>query len=219
MSPRSTDTVNRILSEAAELFMTKGYEATSMRDIALKCGISKSLLYHHFTDKYQIFTRATSTTSAGLNETVTQAIADISCPKEKLRVFMLATAGYFENNRLSWISASQEFWNSNEPKMSMQVKLRRDAFEKMLRAILDEGVQKGVFQIEDTRLAGRLILSSLNWMHRWYKPGGKRTAPQIAEAYFDMIAGGIVRSGNDREDDKSGQFAVSTDRIVRFAER
>lgn len=218
MNSRSNDRVNLILSVAAELFMTKGYEATSMRDIAQKCGISKSLLYHHFTDKYQIFTRATSTTSAGLNETVAEAIAKISCPKEKLRTFMLETAAYFENNRLSWISASQEFWNSNEPKMSMQVKLRRDAFEKMLRAILDDGVEKGIFQIEDTRLAGRLILSSLNWMHRWYKPGGKRTARQIAEAYFDMITGGIVRSEKDYfEEGKPGPFAVSAERIERFA--
>ena len=195
--------------------MTKGYEATSMRDIARKCGISKSLLYHHFTDKYQIFTRATSTTTVGLNETVAEAISKVSCPKEKLRVFMLETAVYFENNRLSWISASQEFWNSNEPQMSMQVKLRRDAFEKMLRAILDEGVHKGIFEIEDTRLAGRLILSSLNWMHRWYKPGGKRTAAQVAEAYFEMITGGILQSRDNVEEGTSRQLAVNPGRISR----
>ena len=200
--------MNLILSEAAELFMTKGYDATSMRDIAQKCGISKSLLYHHFADKYQIFTRATTTSSAGLNETVAEAVARAKCPREKLRVFMLETAAYFEKNRLSWISASQEFWSSNEAQMSMQVKLRRDAFEKMLRTILEEGRDEGVFEITDIRLAGRLILSSLNWMHRWYKPSGSRTAEQIAEAYFEMITAGISKQPDGppkRESDRIGQ--------------
>lgn len=218
MSSRSNDRVDLILSVAAELFMTKGYEATSMRDIAQKCGISKSLLYHHFTDKYQIFTRATSTTGAGLNETVAEAVSKVSGPREKLRTFMLETADYFEKNRLSWISASQQFWNSSEPQMSMQVKLRRDAFEKMLRSILDEGVAKGVFRIEDTRLAGRLILSSLNWMHRWYKPGGSRTARQIADAYFKMITGGIMHPDHDREAAVSDQFQTHGERLGRLVE-
>lgn len=210
MSSRSSDKVDLILSEAAELFMTKGYEATSMRDIAQKCGISKSLLYHHFTDKYQIFSRATSTSSAGLNETVAEAIAKVQCPREKLRIFMLETASYFEKNRLSWISASQEFWSSNEPQMSMQVKLRRDAFEKMLRSILEEGVEEGVFEIADTRLAGRLILSSLNWMHRWYKPSGSRTAAQIAEAYFDMITAGIAKQPMELAEGATDRFGQRT---------
>lgn len=206
MSSRSNDKIDLILSEAAELFLTKGYEATSMRDIAQKCGISKSLLYHHFTDKYQIFTRATSNSSAGLNETVAEALTKVKCPREKLRTFMLETASYFEKNRLSWISASQEFWSSNEPQMSMQVKLRRDAFEKMLRSILEEGMQQGIFEIADTRLAGRLILSSLNWMHRWYKPSGSRTAAQIADAYFDMITGGIAKQPMDLSGNQTDRF-------------
>src|SRR6266705_52045 len=44
----SSDRVLQILDEAARIFASKGYEGASMRDIAVACGISKSLLYHHF---------------------------------------------------------------------------------------------------------------------------------------------------------------------------
>jgi hypothetical protein len=45
----------------------------------------------------------------------------------------------------------------------------------------------------DVPLAGRLVLSALNWMHRWYKPEKDLAAPEIAEAYFDMIFNGLKR--------------------------
>ena len=44
-------------------------------------------------------------------------------------------------------------------------------------------------------MAGRLILSSLNWMHRWYNPNKSATPEQIAEIYFDMLFNGL-RSGD-----------------------
>ena len=194
MKAELSDTVQRILQEAAELFIAKGYDATSMRDIAQRAGVSKSLLYHHFTDKYQIFMQVTATSGLGLNETVSAAVAAGQTPTEKLRIFMTSTADFFEKNRLSWIAASQDFWNSNEKRMSLQSKLRRDGFEKLLRSILEEGVAKGEFEINDLRLSGRLILSSLNWMHRWYNPSGSRRAGEIAEEYFRMITGGIAKT-------------------------
>ncbi|RWY43613.1 TetR/AcrR family transcriptional regulator [Falsigemmobacter intermedius] len=195
MREPAADKVTAILETAAELFASKGYEATSMRDIAQGAGVSKSLLYHHFTDKYQIFTRITSQSGLGLNEAVARAIPKEASASEQLEIFMRTTADFFEENRLSWISASQEFWTSNEAQMSLQMKLRRDSFETMLRRILEEGVKRGEFQISDVRLAGRMILSSLNWMYRWYNPAGSRAARDIAGEYYRMIAFGITPRG------------------------
>jgi AcrR family transcriptional regulator len=49
--PQST----RILNEAARLFVARGYNGISMREIAEGCGISKAGLYYHFVDKEQLF--------------------------------------------------------------------------------------------------------------------------------------------------------------------
>lgn len=51
---RRTDTREVILSTALELFADKGYDATSMREIAEKIGISKPALYYHFDSKEDI---------------------------------------------------------------------------------------------------------------------------------------------------------------------
>ena len=55
--PEESERVVQILTEAAQIFARKGYEGASMRDIAEACDISKSLLYHHFRSKEEIYSR------------------------------------------------------------------------------------------------------------------------------------------------------------------
>jgi AcrR family transcriptional regulator len=47
----ATTTRERILEIALDLFIRKGYAATSMREIAAPLGISKAALYYHFPSK------------------------------------------------------------------------------------------------------------------------------------------------------------------------
>lgn len=48
---RTAETRERILEVAAKLFVERGFEATSVRDIAAAIGISNPSLYHHFSSK------------------------------------------------------------------------------------------------------------------------------------------------------------------------
>lgn len=55
-APARTDTRARILEVAAELFATKGYAGTSVRDISEALGVTKAALYYHFASKEEILT-------------------------------------------------------------------------------------------------------------------------------------------------------------------
>lgn len=50
------DTQQKILKEATDLFMSKGYLGTSTREIAQKVGITQPNLYHYFGDKEKLYT-------------------------------------------------------------------------------------------------------------------------------------------------------------------
>ena len=54
-SPRPADTRQRILDEAARLFVERGYHGISMREVALAVGVTKPALYHHYADKETLF--------------------------------------------------------------------------------------------------------------------------------------------------------------------
>ncbi len=62
-----TDVAEEILVAAASLFYERGYDATSIRDLALVAGISSSTLYHHFTNKQEILYTPSSKDSCGIS--------------------------------------------------------------------------------------------------------------------------------------------------------
>lgn len=49
------DTKENIIKTALSLFLEKGYEKTSLNDIAREVGITKPAIYHHFKNKAQLF--------------------------------------------------------------------------------------------------------------------------------------------------------------------
>jgi TetR/AcrR family transcriptional regulator, cholesterol catabolism regulator len=189
-APESADRVAQILAESARLFATTGYKGTSMRDIAAACGISKSLLYHHFTDKDDIYARIALSTTRDLHAFVLARIPQGAPAVEQVRAYMLATADFFQHPRWAWLAAAAT-WHDPEPHRQQERMLWRDRYETLLRDLLAEAQAQGALREVDIPLAGRLILSALNWMHRWYRPEKGLSAPQVAEAYFDMILKGL----------------------------
>ena len=181
----------QILSESARLFAAKGYAGTSMRDIAEACGISKSLLYHHFTDKDEIYARITLGSTRELYQFVFDRLPEGASPSARIRGFMNATGEYFHRYRWAWIASTTAFWSDPEQRRQKERLMWRDRYETLLRSLIQEAIAAGELRALDVPLAGRLILSSLNWMHRWYQPDKGMSAPQIADAYFDMILNGL----------------------------
>lgn len=189
----ASDRVLQILAEAGRLFASKGFEGTSMRDIALACGISKSLLYHHFSNKDEIYARVAVGSTLELYLFVRDRIPD-GPPSQKIRAFMVATAEYFRRYRWAWIASTTAFWNDPDRQRHKERLTRRDRFENFLRGLIQEAIDAGEIRKVDVPMTGRLILSSLNWMHRWYNPNKSATPEQIAAIFFDMIFNGL-RSG------------------------
>lgn len=54
---RSEATIGAIERAARKLFAARGFEATSIDDIAARAGVAKGAVYHHFDSKREIFTR------------------------------------------------------------------------------------------------------------------------------------------------------------------
>lgn len=55
----SQATIDSILNVSAKMFLEKGFERTSMQDIAKEAGISKGAIYHHFKSKEEIINAVT----------------------------------------------------------------------------------------------------------------------------------------------------------------
>ena len=187
----SSDRMLQILTESARLFANNGYDGTSMRDIAEACGISKSLLYHHFTDKDEIYARIALGSTQRLYEFVQDRLPENGSPIDRVRAFMTATGDYFQRHRSNWIAYTAAFWSDPELRRHKERMMWRDRYEGLIRQLIQDAIDAGDFRPVDVPLTGRLVLSSLNWMHRWYRPEKGMTPAQIADSYFDLIFNGL----------------------------
>ncbi len=72
----------------------------------------------------------------------------------------------------------------------------RDAYETLLKDVLRDGVRGGQFRADtDISLASKFLLSSLNQLSRWYRPGGGKSAREIMDRFVDMFLHGVQAPG------------------------
>ena len=112
-------------------------------------------------------------------------------PPDRVRAFMTATGDYFQRYRSNWIAPIAAFWSDPEQRRHKERMMWRDRYEGLTRQLIQDAIDAGDGRPVDVPLTGRLVLSSLNRMHRWYKPEKGMTPTQIADAYFDLIFNGL----------------------------
>jgi TetR/AcrR family transcriptional regulator, cholesterol catabolism regulator len=182
----------QIIAVAERLFRDKGYMATSMRDIAAELNIEAASLYNHIKSKDEIL----ETICFKMADQFLKAVDEVNDiyfnAEEKLRMAI--------RNHVSIIcidlNASSVFlheWRHlNEPKLSEFITLR-NKYENAFRAILENGTDENIFDVVDQKFAVLTILSALNWITEWYKPGGKMTPNEIADHLSDFILTGLKK--------------------------
>lgn len=186
-----SDKERQILACAAELFARKGFENTSINQIGAGCALSKPALYHYFRDKDAIYAGIVLTVLRDLCEIAERDIAAAPSAEGKLRAYMRSQSRYFEDRYCEYVSAQLGYRNLMLPE-DRRVALRwRDKHESNLRQIIREGIASKEFRPVDVVTCGRVILSCLNWMVRWFRPGGGKHATEFADEYFDLLFSGI----------------------------
>jgi AcrR family transcriptional regulator len=182
----------RILAEAARLFARSGYENSSMADVAASLGVSKAAIYHYFRTKQEIYDAIILDILSGLTATVSAEVARETAPAERVRRFMLSHARYFEARHDGFVTMLIGY-SGMSPGYREDASRLRDAYEQRLRELIADGIARDAFRDVDPANTGRAILSMLNWMARWYKPGYGQNAESVADGYFDLLLGGLRR--------------------------
>jgi len=186
-----TATEAMILEQACRLFARRGFDGTSIRDIANAVGISNAALYHYFTDKDELFARIVISVIERQCAMMEQRLQHADPPGKKLRVFMGAYADFFAANTTESVASSRSFGALEKSDQRERAIYWRDRYERILRDILQEGMESGEFRKGDVALTGRAILSCLNWIYRWYSPSGPLGPKEIVEGYADILINGI----------------------------
>jgi TetR/AcrR family transcriptional regulator, cholesterol catabolism regulator len=189
-------TRDEILVAAAGIIGEKGFDATSMQDIANAVNLQKASLYHHFSSKQEILLALLDHALYLLTDRLEDVRSSSISPKEKLRQAMVAYLQVIASQQ-NLASVLLLEYRALEPDLREQHVLRRDRFEHLWRDLIDEGMDAGMFYCEDSSLAGRAILGVLNWAVTWYRRDGPSSAEEIADQFADLFLDGLlVRPGS-----------------------
>jgi len=88
----------QLLRTAVGVFAEHGYHATSMNDVAEAAGVTKPVLYQHFSSKRELFIELLDDIGAELRETIAKATADAAGPRQQIEQGFRAYFSFVEES-------------------------------------------------------------------------------------------------------------------------
>ena len=183
---------DELLEAAARLFRRKGFDGTSMQDIAKEVGILKGSIYYHFSSKNEIFREVLTNGIDPVLKISTRLLQESLSPRAKLEKFLRNHLGYIMEHNDSLVIFFQEREKIPSDKTESYLH-KRDRYEWVLRSILEEGVKDGDFPQVDVTLTTFSILGMCNWIIQWYDPGGPKTPQEITDHYLQLICDRMLK--------------------------
>ncbi|GAB6887702.1 TetR/AcrR family transcriptional regulator [Desulfothermus okinawensis JCM 13304] len=189
------ETAQIILEKAHDLFVEKGYERSSMREIAERVGISKAALYHHFKNKEEILFTLCVKAGEIINEDMRQAIFRSETQYANVRDQLINilydyTTGYLRHKNFNKVLFF-EIESLPPEKREIIVNYERSnvaQFKNYLRRIMDQG------KIKKTNITVLTFcfFATVQWLYFWYKKDGSLSIKEIIEYIVDYFLYGII---------------------------
>ncbi|WP_019637942.1 TetR/AcrR family transcriptional regulator [Paenibacillus fonticola] len=150
-------TKQKIMESAKELFIRKGYGATSMEDIRVLSGVSKGSIYYHYKSKEQLFVQLLEQNMLEWEEEWRTISRPEMTATEKLYAFAHHYANNFDD---PLISASEEFAGSHgsDPAVLDKIfEINRQHYP-IIKEILEEGMKRGEFRQEELNTLTMILM-------------------------------------------------------------
>jgi TetR/AcrR family transcriptional regulator, cholesterol catabolism regulator len=201
------DSRQEILRTAARLFQQRGYDATSMNDVAAALRLSKGGLYHHFQSKDEILFEIMNHAMEITQERVLNPVRGIADPEERLRALIRLHIEVVLSPRDREITVMLHENHPLPPTLRKRINARKKDYVHFLENLMAE-VQREVQEkaqkdnhkdAQPSRPVGRVspraaafaLLGMINWIYQWYKPEGELQAQNLIPQFTDLIFGGI----------------------------
>lgn len=169
-----------IVDAALAEFLDVGYHGTTMRRISARSGVSVPGIYAHFPSKQEILVRILDATMTDLEWRTGAALAECDDPVGRFSCLVENLALYHTHRReLGFIGVSEV--RALEPENRRRVAGRRTAQQEVVDDVLADGLRAGVFDVDNARDAGRVVVSMCTALPTWWQRGGRLTPEAMAE--------------------------------------
>ncbi len=181
-----------IVGVALSLIAEKGFQRTSMREIAVLANMGKSSLYDFFKTKDEIVVYGVEKEIEKTIQKVHKIIADESSPEQCLRKIMLNHLGVPKQYRtvLMWLNTESDYL---EEEYRKRLKAARYAYQDIIKSVIENGVNTGIFRKTDADLMTRLLISSIIAILYTSRPSA--SPEKMLDETMNIFLHGIMNDG------------------------
>jgi len=181
----------QILNGAARVFSKKGYHASTVDEIAKELGLTKASIYYYVSDKsgllYQLYKRAMTM----LLESQAAIMARPDPPDAKLAAMIEEYVRIVGGATAMYSVVVLREHHALPPRKRKEIIAMRDQYERAYQQCIQEGIEQGIFEAQDVKMASYVVLGALNWIPSWYNPRGSLSKEQIGKMFAEQLVRGL----------------------------
>jgi AcrR family transcriptional regulator len=175
----------RILQEAVKLFYARGFTGTTLDDIAAELGVTKPFIYTHFRSKVELLAALCQPTIEMSLAAVAQAAESGGTPTDRLRKAMEDFTRVILQRQANIAIYFREEKNLSADALDA-INVLRKKFDRVLSALLREGVAAGEFTIPDVNVAALAIGGMISWAYTWHRADGRLSLDDVSGRLADL---------------------------------
>lgn len=182
ISPPPADEGNRraeLIRAAGRLFREKGFDATTIRDIAAAVGMRSGSPFYHFKSKQEMLKTVVLDGMLSALAAVEAVAARQLGPRETFQALIRAHLDIILGSGGDFAPVLLHEWRSLSAESRAEILATKDRYEGIWQKALRDLKRAGLIR-DDSSLARLLIFGSINWTAQWYRPDGKLSIDQIA---------------------------------------
>jgi len=184
---------NPIYDIAARVIHQRGYDSTSMSDVAKAAGLTKAGLYHHVASKEQLLYTILDYGMDLTDEVVIRPVQALRDPMERLRQMIERHLRLILQERNHEVTVILHEDKSLKGAMRRKISERKKAYIRFVEGVIRDVLKQQGRKEIDPRLAAFGLLGMMNWCYQWYRPGGRISLPQLVRGMTRIFLGGITR--------------------------
>ncbi|MFT5781035.1 MAG: AcrR family transcriptional regulator [Pseudomonas sp.] len=176
----------KLLQTAAHLFRSKGFDRTTVRDLASEVGIQSGSIFHHFKSKDEILRSVMEETIIYNTALMRAALDEARNLRERVLALIRCELQSIMGGTGEAMAVLVYEWRALSPEGKAHILVLRDTYEQIWLAVLGEAKAAGYFQTE-VFIVRRLLAGALSWTTTWFRPDGSMSLDQLAEQVLSLV--------------------------------